>query len=298
MNYFGTHLSIKDGILKTIDEIKSMNGNMIQLFISNPMSIKESNYDKINSKAKEIKEKLINTDTKLVIHLPYVLNLAKPNPNINSWWIKMICNQLQVSDNIGSLGCVVHVGKYLELTELEGLDNMMKSFKLIIKFIKDKKLNTFIILETAAGQGTELLVTNNNNIDSFANFYNEFTEDDKNYIKICVDTCHIFAAGYDISNADQVKQFFIDFNDKIGLEHMTLIHLNDSKTECGGKVDRHANLGEGKIGLEGLRYFIRYAIFYNIPIILETPGDQIEEIKLINKVKNGVNSWIKKNNIK
>lgn len=288
--YYGAHMSIKKGIPSAISEINELGGNLIQIFVSNPMSTKIAVSKFTDNIITSIKNKMHDTNSKIVIHMPYVINLAKPLPPKieDCWWINMICNQLTISDSINSIGCVVHVGKYLDLTESDGLDNMLNAFRHIIKFIKDKEMKTYIILETAAGQGSELI----SNMDDFMDFYNKFTKEEKNYIKICIDTCHIFTAGYDIKKEENVKKFFDDFNEKVGIEHITLIHLNDSKTDCGTCVDRHANLGEGKIGLTGLRHFIRYAAHYKIPLVLETPGDNLDkEINLITKVKNGVNKW-------
>jgi len=297
--YYGAHMSIKNGIPSAIKEINELGGNMIQIFVSNPMSTKFS-IDKTKWNEKNcnlIRSTLEEYDSKMVIHLPYVINLAKPlPPNMaNCWWINMICNQLIISDLINSIGCVVHVGKHLDLTVQEGIDNMCEGLKYVINFIIKNELKSYIILETAAGQGSELLTTKNSSLDDFANFYNLFTDNEKLHIKICVDTCHIFAAGYDIREKKQVKEFFDEFNTQIGIENIALIHLNDSKTDCGSCVDRHENLGEGKIGIKGLRHFIRYAIYYHIPTVLETPTNYESELELINKVKEGVKKWSDEN---
>jgi deoxyribonuclease IV len=295
--YFGGHMSIKNGIPSAITEMNELGGNMIQVFISNPMSTKYTiNKTTYNEKSCQlIRSTLDSTDSKLVVHLPYVINLAKPLPPDMSkcWWTKMICEQLIVSDLIGSIGCVVHVGKHLDLTVTEGLDNMYNSLKYVVDFIKERKLSSYIILETAAGQGSELLKTRDSSLEDFAHFYNRFDSEDKNHLKICVDTCHIFAAGYDIRHKEQVKNFFDEFNSLIDMKNIALIHLNDSKSDCGSCVDRHEILGCGKIGINGLRHFIRYAIYYKIPTVLETPSDYVSELELINKVKNGVENWEK-----
>jgi len=297
-NYYGAHMSIKNGISSAIDEIIEYEGNMIQIFISNPMSTKSS-LKYTDEQCIQIRQKLADTNTSLVIHLPYVINLSKPTLKLDeSWWIKMMCEQLIISDKMGSIGCVVHVGKHLEQTIVEGIDNMYNALKFIINFIIDNSLNTYIILETAAGQGTELITTKNNSLEEFSDFYNKFTTNEKKHIRICVDTCHIFAAGFDITNSNRVKRFFDDFNKLIGIEYLSLIHLNDSKTGCGSCVDRHENLGMGKIGIEGIRNFIRYGAYYKIPIILETPDAFVKEIQLIKTVNNGVDRWSNKNQIK
>ncbi len=292
--YYGAHMSIKNSIISAIDEIIKYEGNMIQIFISNPMSVK-SNIKLSDDQCTKIKSRLIESECLIVIHLPYVINLSKPTSNlVDTWWIKMICDQLLVSHKIGSIGCVVHVGKHLDLTIDDAIDNMYNSLILVIGYIITNSLDTFIILETAAGQGTELITTKNNSLEDLAEFYNRFTIEQKKHIRICIDTCHIFAAGFDITNSNKVERFFNDFNKLIGIEYIALIHLNDSKSCCGSCVDRHENLGMGKIGIDGLRNFIRYGAFYKIPIILETPDQFINEIQLIKTVKNGVNKWAKK----
>lgn len=299
--YYGAHMSITNGIVSAISDINEIGGNIIQIFLSSPMML-NSNIDMKKFAPKiidQIKTKCKETNSKIVVHLPYVINLAKPldiNP-FETKSIKIIIKQLELSHLIGSIGCVVHVGKYTGLTEIEGLENMYKSLKLIIDYIREHDLNTYIILETSAGQGTELLPTKNNSLNDLAEFYARFGSADKKYIKICVDTCHVFAAGYDLREKNMVKTFFDQFNEAIGLENLALIHLNDSKKICGSCVDRHESLGKGCIGIEGLRHFIRYAIYYKIPTVLETPSDYIEELNLINEVKNGVDNWIRKNSI-
>lgn len=294
-SYYGGHISIKNGVVSAILQINEIGGNMIQIFISSPVNVK-STVSKALLEPNEctlIKETLKTTNSKIVVHLPYVINIAKPlyQDISKCWWIDTICKQLTVSDSIGSIGCVIHVGKYLELTELEGLDNMFKSLVFVTNYIKEHNLNTHIILETSSGQGSELLSTENNSLSDLANFYNRFNDEQKKYLKICVDTCHIFVAGYDIRKKEQVKQFFNEFNTLIGIENLDLIHLNDTKSEYSSNLDRHENIGDGKIGLEGLRHIIRYGIYYKIPLILETPDNYEQEIKLINKVKNGVDNW-------
>jgi len=292
MSFFGAHMSIQNGIPSALKLIKEMNANMIQIFISNPMSSQSSiNKKKYDEKYIQlIKDTVNETNTKIVIHLPYVINLAKPllHDIKSSWWIDMICNQLKISDLIGSIGCVVHVGKYLELTQVDGVDNMFNALKYVINFLKSNDMKSHIILETPAGQGSELLST----IENFAEFYNKFDEEDKKYIKICVDTCHIFVSGIDIRKREQVKQYFDKFNGLIGIQNIDLVHMNDSKSEFGSHLDRHENLGEGKIGIDGLRHIMRYCIYYHIPMILETHGEYEKELALINDVKNGVNNWI------
>ena len=228
--YYGSHLS-SENIFKSIDEIKNYGGNMIQIFVSNPIGKpSKDSLEKYKKIGTEIKKYSINNLTNIVIHSPYTLNFAKEF-NEESYWIKNLILELRIAHEIGALGCVIHVGKYLEIEKVRGIENMLNSLKYIISIIKKEKLDSIIILETASGQGTELLVTEDNTLDELSNFYHRFTKEEKKKIKICVDTCHIYSGGFDISTKKKVRYFFLLFERMIGLEYLALIHFNDSKTE-------------------------------------------------------------------
>jgi deoxyribonuclease-4 len=284
--YYGCHLSGID-INKSIDEVNRYKGNLIQIFVSNPIGKHPNNIlDKYDKISKDIKNYSTEKLTKIVIHSPYTLNFAKQF-NIKSYWIKTILDELRIAHKIGAIGCVIHVGKYLDLDVNLATQNMYLSLKYIVSVIRSEKLKVSLILETAAGQGTELFVTESNTIDDLANFYHRFNKEDKKILKICVDTCHIFSGGFDISSKKKVRYFFILFDKIIGLEHLALIHFNDSKTEYNSHKDRHEKIGKGKIKISGLIEFIRQAYKFKIPLILETHEDAYKkEIPWINKIIN------------
>ena len=274
--YYGAHASIAKGIVNALKTINDAGGNIVQIFISNPQG--RGTKKRTEKELLEIKKYQMDNDMKLVIHSPYVLNFAKPF-NSNNWWVKQMITELKIGAKINSLGSVVHFGKHLKLTRKEGLINMKKSFEYIVDNIPS---NAYIILETAAGQGTEL----GYDLEEFAALYNSFSDKYKKNIKICIDTCHVFVAGYDLSSKKNVDVFFKKFNKLIGIKHVVLIHLNDSKPELGKRVDRHENLEKGHIGLDGINEVIKYAKKKKIPIILETPAvkksnDVKKELKII-----------------
>lgn len=273
--YYGMHISILPNIFTSFDTILSLGCNALQIFVSNPRTgkINSKSIDWYQKNNEQIKDLIKKYDLKLFIHSSYILNFAKPiikNSWKNCYWVNSLLTELKVASLIGALGCVIHVGKRLNMNIDDALDNMYDSISYIISEMAKFKLNSKILLETAAGQGTELLVTDGN-IDKIADFYNSFSVKQKNYIKLCVDTCHIFSAGYDIRKKSQVTKFFNEVKKKIGLKYIYLIHLNDSREDFSCRKDRHENLGKGYIGLEGLRYFVKYAKALNIPVILETP---------------------------
>ena len=212
----------------------------------------------------------------MVIHSPYVFNFAKEE-NHDDYQFTQIKRELMVAHMIGAIGCVIHVGKYLELTEHKATANMLCSLKHIAKYIEDNNLTSKLILETAAGQGSEMIVTTDNSLAPFAAFYNMFTDIEKESIKICMDTCHIFVAGMDIRTRPGVDNVFKQLKLFDLEQHIAVIHFNDSAKDYGTRVDRHGAIGQGFIGFSGLSQVLKHAYRLKIPCVLETPGDAYEE---------------------
>jgi deoxyribonuclease-4 len=219
---------------------------------------------------------------KLIIHSPYSLNFARI-PVINhktSWWIKYLINEMHYASKMGAIGCVIHMGKQLELTKKMAIENMFESLTYVIN---NTPKNVKLILETSSGQGTELLY----NLKDLKYFYDMFSIKLKKRIKICIDTCHVFVAGYNLSKPNNVKQFFKFINKLFNIKNIILIQFNDAVYHYGSKMDRHAPIGKGKIGINGLSIFAKLAYKYNIPIVLETPSKNYKkEILLIKKILN------------
>ncbi|MBA42807.1 MAG: hypothetical protein CMF62_02220 [Magnetococcales bacterium] len=177
--------------------------------------------------------------------------------------------------------------KKKELSLEIAYNNMFSSIIHVLN--KTKDMTPILLLETTAGQGTELCYK----LEDLAYFYKKFKKhrDPKirNRIGLCVDTCHIFSAGYDLRNEKKVNLYLETFNELIGLSHIKLIHLNDSGVEHGKRVDRHESLGYGKIGLEGLMHFAKKFIKMKVPLILETPANSyLKEIPMLERLENSI----------
>jgi apurinic endonuclease APN1 len=275
--YYGSHLGIsKHGIIGAIDEVIKYNGNFIQIFITNPKARKttkrsDEELATVNHYAKYSK-------VKIVIHAPYLLNFAHKFSK-DSWGVTALLDHLNICTKMGAIGVVVHTGKYLHMDKSEAIENMYQNLKYCLD---NSPKNTKILLETPCGQGTEL----GGRLEEFRIIYNKFSELDKKRLRICVDTCHVFAAGYDLSEPDKVKQFIKTFDTLIGWKYVDLIHLNDSKTKLNSKLDRHELLDEGNIKLKGLSVMINFAYNADIPLILETPSGYPIEIQIIRKILN------------
>lgn len=290
MIYIGAHINKRSNLKKTLDFIREKEGNALQIFTSNPRSFSCANIDKYKKEINDIN--LLNNS--LVIHASYTINIASSlneNKRIidieDTKWFNTIISDLKVAnlccnEKIRS-GVVLHVGKFTSQTKKEGLKNMENAIHNIISYIKKNKLLSQLVLETAAGQGTELLV----DIDELISFYNKINEPD--HFKLCFDTCHVWVAGFNI----------VDAYNKIQNETsnaISIIHLNGSKVPFGSKKDRHANiLHDSTIEKEIMIKFLKNisntqakhacSATSNITIIIETPDEEKlkEEIIFVKK---------------
>ena len=274
MQYVGAHINRDKTIVKTMENIKNAGGNALQIFVSSPRSTALTDMAKYNSVSREIKEYLKENDFKLVIHSPYVINVASEFKNgkrtltiDECYWIKTIINQLEISDLIGSIGVVLHVGKHVKLSYNDGLENMRTAIKYVLNDISKKKLNTKLILETPAGQGTELLT----DLNDFIKFYNSFTKYEQKYLGICLDTAHTWALGYELDEAYNL--LFSQSNAK----NITLIHLNNSQVKKGARKDRHETILDGMIPNDKMNNFIKSIKKNKTVIILETPSTNYDK---------------------
>jgi len=271
---FGAH--INGNFITSVERIHKLGGNLIQCFISEPTGKKTLKLTQLD--IDEMKDTLQKYKVGMIIHAPYVLNFAREF-TIDSWWIKTLIRELNYANQIGAKGSVIHFGKYLHLDKEDAISNMVNSLKYVIDSIKD--LNVVIYLETSCGQGSELGFK----IKEFDEIYNQFTTEEKEKIKICIDTCHIFVAGYDIRKTKGFDSFIENFDNLIGLKYIKLIHLNDSNKELESHVDRHDVIGKGFIGSEGLEYIYKWGNKNKIDVILETGGEDTEIPRLIKLIK-------------
>jgi deoxyribonuclease-4 len=284
MVYIGAHISRENTLISTLNKIKEVNGNALQIFASNPRSNK---IGEINKKFfgdfKEIQKYIKQNNFSLVIHNPYTINLSMSPLNGKKqldlgdcYWIQLVINELKIAHMYSSIGCIVHCGKHTKNTVLEGLLNMKTAIIYIIDSIIELKLNSKLILETSTGQGTELLYK----YKEFLDFYNSFDDEYKEYFKICIDTCHVWAAGYTLEEIYQITKT----NDN--LKDVAVIHINNSKNPKKSHLDRHETIlnESGFIELEDIISFTKKMKRANpdITLILETPSDNYkEEIEIL-----------------
>ncbi len=261
---FGAHIYLTNDMTNNIFfdkclEVKKNGGNLIQILI-----YKKNNFLKF----KQIKEWLIKQNIKIVIHGSYLINISQQLDEYSPQLINFI-DEIKSAHDIGAFGIVIHLGKQMGLNEKIAMNNMYANLLHIHNQTKQYS-HVKIFIEMVAGQGTEMC----SKIEDLAYFYKKISVNSnteiKNRFKICLDTCHIFAAGYDITNQTKIKLFLEAFEELIGIKNIGLIHLNDSKKELGSHVDRHADIGTGFIGFNNLLIIFKYFLNINVPIVLET----------------------------
>ena len=254
--HLGAHVSIAGGFDKCLDRISQIGGNTLMTFASSPRSLKfkAPNQTKIN--------KYLEKKSKLDIgphffHGVYLVNLASDSKSYLRASIDSLVFYQQLAGEIGAVGTIFHIGSH----KGAGLEKTIDQVVAAINYILDSSpKGVRLILENAAGQGGAI----GEKFDELGRIISRVG--DRSKIGVCLDTQHSFAAGYTLETA-------LDKFDKvIGLKHLKVIHLNDSKSEFGSKVDRHANLDEGKIGKVSLAKFASDSRLKTIPLILEVPG--------------------------
>ena len=203
-------------------------------------------------------------------HANYLINLAATNLQFRANSLRALSEELTRADQLKLPFLVLHPGAHLGAGEEAGLNKISASIDKVLG--KLPKLKTRIALETTAGQGSCLGHT----FEQIAFIFDNVREPQR--LCVCLDTAHVFAAGYDIGSEAAIKKTFREFDHTIGLERLVAIHVNDSKTVRGSRVDRHEHIGEGKIGLAAFRFIMRDPRFDKIPKVLETPkGKDLRE---------------------
>jgi len=264
----GHHICVESKFVNIVDTAIQSGADVFQVFLGSPQSYK------IKRKSKEelieVYQKAKDNNIKILIHANFMLNFCNPvNSFIHKSAVKILVGDLEDSIVLDAIGVVVHMGKNvkkLNISNEEALDNYVLGIKSVLE--KSPGEST-IVLETGAGQGTEICTS----IEELGILRRMFTEQEQSRLKFCIDTCHIFSAGYDLSNTRYVRFLEGHIQENLGWENVVAIHLNDSKQEVDCHVDRHADIGRGFINIEGLMEFVRICNNYNIPLILETPVD-------------------------
>lgn len=274
----GAHLSIVDGFASSIDAAESIGATALQIFTKSNRSwfapkIAKQEADLFKARVEKSSVKAV------VVHAGYLINLASSKQEVAQKSTKSLAAEMQRCADLEIKDLILHPGAHTGQGVAAGIAQAAGQLNQILKH---DTTGTRVLLETMAGQGSCIGAT----FAELAAFFAMI--DKKEQVGFCLDTCHIFSAGYDLVSAEGFAKTMHELEQLLKIENIKAIQLNDSKFELGSKKDRHENLGLGKIGKAGLTNFVQHPAFAQIPMLLETPvtnglAGYAEEIKRANQ---------------
>lgn len=264
----GCHVSISGSVDKAVDNAIERECTAFQIFTRSPRSWHAKKLAEADIKT--YKKKLDDSDIDrfaTVAHMPYLPNLATPNQDAYSKSVDTLQREVERCGKLGIPYLVTHLGSHLGTGEEKGIKRLVNGLEKAAEIKND----VMILLENTAGQKNSV----GSNFKQLAEIF--FALKPAKRFGICFDTCHTFAAGYDLRTKKSVKDTLQRFEEAVGFEYLKILHLNDSKGKLGSQVDRHYHIGLGGIGNEGLGEVVKFMNKKKIPIILETPIDDIRD---------------------
>ena len=279
MKYVGAHVSAAGGVENAPLNAAKLGATAFAVFTKNQRQWigKPFSPESIEAFKKNCQEKGFSAD-QILPHDSYLINLGHPEDEKLEKSRDAFLDEMQRCEQLGLKLLNFHPGSHLKLiTEEACLDRIAESINLALA----KTTDVVAVIENTAGQGTNLGFK----FEHLAHIISKV--DDKTRVGVCLDTCHTFAAGYDLSTEVGIEDTFTQFDSIVGFKYLRGMHLNDSKKGLGSKVDRHDSLGEGAIGKAVFEYIMKDKRFDNMPLILETPNDLIwaEEVAWLKSVQ-------------
>ncbi len=264
MLLLGAHVSISGSIDMAVDRAVELGCTTFQIFTRNPRGWR---YTKLKKKeVEEFRKKLDRFGFKSVMaHMPYLPNIASPRKQIYERSVRSLTAELERCGllNIGLL--VTHVGSHLGAGIDKGIEAVAQAVNRSLRAIPN---HVILLLENMAGQKNSC----GSRFEDLAKILSKLEQPER--VGICLDTCHLLAAGYDIRNEEAVEKTLEEFDKVVGLDKLKAVHLNDSKGELGSGLDRHQHIGMGHIGEAGFKAFINHPAVRDKPMVLETPIDK------------------------
>jgi len=271
----GVHCSIKGGLHNAFHEAESLGIDTFQVFTKNQRQWKEKIID-TDEKSKFLNSYKTSRVQMIFSHASYLINLASNDDALWERSIKALIGEVQRCHELGLEFTILHPGSAKELGEQKGMKKIIKALKTTIHATKNSTVK--ILLENTAGQGTSIGYR-------FEHLKQIMDGVDSSRIGMCFDTCHAFAAGYDIRTKGGFEGTMEELDNIVGLRNLHVIHLNDSKGKLGSNLDRHEHIGKGKLGLEPFRQIMNR--FTHIPKVIETPKKDnmdIVNLKVLRKL--------------
>ena len=276
MLYIGSHVGFNKStqLLGSLDEALSYGANTFMFYTGAPQNTMRYEID--DTLTKEAYSKMDDNGVvleKVIVHAPYIINLANPEPEKHDFAINFLKQEVSRCEKLGIKNMVLHPGSHVGGGIDKGIELIVDGLNKVL----ESDNSVCILLETMAGKGSEV-GSNFSEIKRIIDGVNK-----KELIGVCIDTCHIHDAGYDLNDFNKVLD---EFDKVVGIKYIKCVHINDSKNICGARKDRHENIGKGYIGLDNLIEVIYNKRLDDVPKILETPyindlAPYKEEISLI-----------------
>ena len=256
----GAHVSTSGGLSKAIGRAEAIGAETIQIFASSPrmwrFTAPKANevelFKKLGSK---------NNIEPCFIHGSYLVNIGGDSSLLQKS-IESLTNNMLTAGTIGAQGVIFHGGSH----KGKGFEKIIRqATECIREVLENSPDNVFLCIENSAGMGSHI----GSSFEEIARIIDEVHHPN---LKVCLDTEHLFAAGYNIAVSEDLEIIMNDFDSKIGIDKLVAVHANDSKVEFGSGIDRHENIGDGYIGIEGFKVIMSNPSFQNIPFFLEVPG--------------------------
>ncbi|MCI0744503.1 MAG: deoxyribonuclease IV [Verrucomicrobia subdivision 3 bacterium] len=280
---FGAHMSSSGGAWKALQRGISIGCDIIQIFVKNNMQWfgKPCPPDQLALYANELSAQKLAA---VFGHTGYLINLGAPACENRDKSVKSLIQEIGFATDLGLPFLVMHPGAHLGRGEEAGLKQIIAGLNEVSRATKASPVR--IALENTAGQGTCL----GNDLRHLAAIYEGVNHPER--LAVCLDTCHLFAAGYDIRSRKGWDAAIAEIDSLVGLEQIVAFHLNDSKTDLGSRIDRHAHIGQGKIGKQAFRHVVNDPRFRDAPGCLETPKsadlhEDIQNLKILRSLRNG-----------
>ncbi len=272
----GAHMPIGGGFERVPRETVEIGGNAFQIFPHNPRqwNARLPDNEDVVRFIRGVKKFNLNPEF-MLCHSGYLVNIASPKEDVWEKSVALLEIEMKICAKLGIKYLNIHPGSHLGEGEEAGIERIAKALNRIMKAEK----TVYILLENVTMKGGNI----GYNYEQMRKIIElcEYPE----RIGLTFDTCHGFDAGYDITNSEGIKKLLEEIDKNVGIKRLKFIHLNDSKNELGSQKDRHENIGNGTIGLNGLKVLLSNEIISSLPLILETPGDNPEHAEDIAKVK-------------
>jgi deoxyribonuclease-4 len=278
MRRLGVHTSIAGGMHLSLERAHVLGCTTVQIFSHNPRGWAVKQILEEEAEKFQLLRRKYNISP-VYIHTSYLINMASWDKRLRRQSIDLLVIEMDRADILGTDFVILHTGS------ASGRDSVLsrkRAIDALYEVSQRGKWRARLLIENTAGERGDIasdIVSLSEILDSIADTF---------ISGICIDTCHAFAAGYHISEDEGIQRFSRDIKKYIGLNNVKLIHLNDSKGDIGAGIDRHEHIGLGKIGKKGLKRFIQFSSFKNIPLILETPkkreSDDVRNLKIVRKM--------------